>query len=355
MSDIFALQVHDPGWAVISAKASADIGWHSLGSAISFTTLAFVSVLMRWYSRAFLTRRVGLEDMFVTFALILSIAMTSIVGAELKLDAHEVVDEDKKTRRLSLILKLVFAQSLLFHTSINVVKSSILIQYIFLFSSHAKIRRFCYFILFLVLAICGWGVLGVVFLCQPIDKYWDLEVSGMCHDAEKHFWSSAIFGILLDFAIWVLPMPIIVSLTLKGRQKVGLFIVMGLGGFVCMTSILRLLLVHDAAKENDITKAGNLALIWSSLEINVAIICASLLVMKPLFLRVFPQTQTASSTLIPGGGHEVKTRSWPSGILIKTRSTGKGKTQTEGSGSCSSFGGQNKQIARPGQAYHPGK
>jgi hypothetical protein len=35
-------------------------------------------------------------------------------------------------------------------------------------------------------------------------------------------------------------------------------------------------------------ESGTHALIWSTVEVNTAIICASLLVMKPLFLRFFP-------------------------------------------------------------------
>lgn len=37
-----------------------------------------------------------------------------------------------------------------------------------------------------------------------------------------------------------------------------------------------------------VTGAGTHALIWSTAEINVAVICASLLVMKPLLSRFFP-------------------------------------------------------------------
>jgi hypothetical protein len=35
-------------------------------------------------------------------------------------------------------------------------------------------------------------------------------------------------------------------------------------------------------------ESGTFTLIWSTIEINVAIICASLLVMKPLFARFIP-------------------------------------------------------------------
>jgi len=73
---------------------------------------------------------------------------------------------------------------------------------------------------------------------------------------------------------------------------------------ICIVSVLRLVIVHDAAEKGNMTskpiyflpspslmsptESGTHALIWSTVEVNTALICASLLVMKPLFLRVIP-------------------------------------------------------------------
>jgi hypothetical protein len=73
---------------------------------------------------------------------------------------------------------------------------------------------------------------------------------------------------------------------------------------VCIVSILRLVLVHHFAHIGEVTsryhqhvttceiltglESGTFTLIWSTIELNVAIICASLLVMKPLFARFIP-------------------------------------------------------------------
>jgi hypothetical protein len=73
-------------------------------------------------------------------------------------------------------------------------------------------------------------VFGVIFLCNPIPSYWDLRVSGMCRNAEDHFFSTSILGIFLDWAIWILPIPVVGRLKLPRRQKMGLLAVFGLGG-----------------------------------------------------------------------------------------------------------------------------
>jgi hypothetical protein len=89
-------------------------------------------------------------------------------------------------------------------------------------------------------------------------------------DKENHFWSTSIIGIVLDFAIWLFPMPVVGKLKLPKRQKMGLLAVFGLGGLwvtskdseevsltshfsVCLITLLRLILVHDAAHHNEVT------------------------------------------------------------------------------------------------------
>jgi hypothetical protein len=113
--------------------------------------------------------------------------------------------------------------------SINLIKAAILLQYMFVFYAAPAIRCTCYFLLPLTAAAISWGIFGVVFLCSPVQKYWRPNIEGKCMDVETHFRSSAILGIILDFAIWLLPLPMIGRLQVQGKQKIGLFIVFGLG------------------------------------------------------------------------------------------------------------------------------
>lgn len=98
-----------------------------------------------------------------------------------------------------------------------------------------------------------WGVFGIIFLCSPIRRYWDVKIDGSCMNAEHHFWSTSIIGIVIDWAIWVLPMPVVGKLKLPRRQKLGVWGVFGLGGFVCVVSILRLTVVHEAVHKGEMT------------------------------------------------------------------------------------------------------
>ncbi|KAH5337866.1 hypothetical protein HBI12_014760 [Parastagonospora nodorum] len=208
--------------------------------------------------------------------------------SEFLLDSQHTDKGDRKASTLAIMLKLVFTQSLLYHLSIALVKTAFTLQYLRLFSLIRPITICCYILIACIIGAAAWGNFGVIFLCKPIHTYWNLRVNGTCMDAETHFFSTSLIGIVLDWAIWILPIPVVGRLKLPRRQKWGLMCVFGLGGMVCVVSVLRLVLVWCYAHEGRVTKSGTFALIWSTLELNVAIICASLLVMKPLFARYVP-------------------------------------------------------------------
>ena len=81
----------------------------------------------------------------------------------------------------------VFAQSMLYHLAVNLVKASFMIQYIRIFSLVKWVKYSCYTLLVVVTGAAAWGVFGAVFLCNPIPKYWDTSILGDCGDAALHF------------------------------------------------------------------------------------------------------------------------------------------------------------------------
>ena len=127
-------------------------------------------------------------------------------------------------------IQLVFAQSIMYHLSVNLVKASFTLQYLHLFSHIRPVVCACYTVLVCSIGAVSWGVFGVIFLCSPVQKYWDSSTPGSCRNAEVHFWSTSIIGIVLDWAIWLLPIPVVGRLRLPRRQKIGLLVVFSLGG-----------------------------------------------------------------------------------------------------------------------------
>ncbi|EWC45467.1 hypothetical protein DRE_00866 [Drechslerella stenobrocha 248] len=133
----------------------------------------------------------------------------------------------------------------------------------------------------------AYGLL-VIFYCVPVRAYWDpySYPDATCLSDEAAFISNAAVNIVLDCWLWVMPVPIVWSLRLPMRQRIGLVGVFGLGFFVCLAGILRLVYVIKTAYSYDRTWDGFSAWIWTAAESDVGIICASLPALKPLVTKV---------------------------------------------------------------------
>lgn len=74
------------------------------------------------------------------------------------------------------------------------------------------------------------SVFGAIFVCWPIQKYWDVEqMEGWCADMTAWWYANATLNIVSDVLIILMPMPVIKSLRLAPRQKYLLMGVFALG------------------------------------------------------------------------------------------------------------------------------
>lgn len=73
------------------------------------------------------------------------------------------------------------------------------------------------------------------------------------------------------------------------RQKLALLAILTIGWFVCVVSILRFntLVVINRHPEDATYYAAPISY-WSSIEMNLSIVCASLPALKPLFVKIVP-------------------------------------------------------------------
>ena len=73
-------------------------------------------------------------------------------------------------------------------------------------------------------------VLGISFLCVPLQAVWDPRIKGKCFQHQLVMWYvNAIVHIVIDFAIIVMPLPIVWKLQLPLAQKLLLSGIFGLG------------------------------------------------------------------------------------------------------------------------------
>ncbi|KAF6237360.1 hypothetical protein HO173_004250 [Letharia columbiana] len=184
--------------------------------------------------------------------------------------------------QLDTFLKGMFISEIGWPISICMVKCSILAFYWRLFSSYGRSFRISVWA-FLALMV-NWGivvVIATVFQCSPRHRPWS---EGRCvNNTYWFFVGSSIPHIITDIALISLPMPLIWKLQMRRSQKAILSFIFGLGGFVTIVAIVRLVyLIKADAEPADVTINLSNILIWTGVEVNMSVVCACLPSLRPI-------------------------------------------------------------------------
>ena len=128
-----------------------------------------------------------------------------------------------------------------------------------------------------------------IFQCIPVPATWVKSINGQCINVTLFFYVNAGFNILTDVCIILLPVPVIRALNLPGRQKILLCLVFAVGLIATATSVIRIFSLNVQAQGADPTWEIGRSTLWSSVEINTAIICACLPVLKGPLQAIAPR------------------------------------------------------------------
>ncbi|KAF2247906.1 hypothetical protein BU26DRAFT_322807 [Trematosphaeria pertusa] len=203
-------------------------GRQAIDVSSAFTGIALITVLLRLYTRFFLVRCAGVEDYMVTLAMICSIGLTICIGIQAEYGMGRHIAE-LKPQDMRHTLKAFWASLIVYYLSLGLTKSSILLQYRRVFPTK-KFRIACWATMGVVIAYTIWTVFGSIFACLPIRAFWTKEQPSKCINQFAMWFTNAAINIVTDFAIIILPMPVIRRLNLARRQKQALIGIFAVGG-----------------------------------------------------------------------------------------------------------------------------
>jgi hypothetical protein len=126
-------------------------------------------------------------------------------------------------------------------------------------------------------------------------------------------------NIITDMIIFALPIKTLININRPRNEKIALVCVFGVGTFATIVAMVRLHTIYTYTLAADPFQQSILVNLWSVIEINVAIACASAPALKPLFtpqaLRDARRGQSGSAPL-KHSGYEYHSRD-RSGIKSK--------------------------------------
>ncbi|KAJ5906745.1 uncharacterized protein N7473_003661 [Penicillium subrubescens] len=275
-------------------------GMQGLVVSVVFTSLAASFVGIRLYTRLKFLRRLEANDWMVVIALINSFIFmgldivegTSGMGMHLKDIPPNILERQMKAFWLTIPF---------YNAAVLCAKASILMQYFRVFPTR-RMRIVCW-VMITILGIYGtWCVVSAFLTCIPVAKFWNPTLPGFCLSRPGLWFSNASMHITTDLAILIIPIPALIAIDIPRRQKVALMIMFALGGFVCITSIVRLVSLKKISDSTDPTYDNVGAASWSAIECNTGIICACLPTLKPLLSRIVPGLMSTFTGSKPTNG-----------------------------------------------------
>ncbi|KAH6889830.1 hypothetical protein B0T10DRAFT_513027 [Thelonectria olida] len=232
----------------------------------------------------------GLDDVFIILTLICGIPSTAM---NIHGTAGHGEGKDIWTIEFDTLTKFFFYFWLLevfYFAQVVLLKMSLLFFYLRIFPGPPQkllwgtvIFNAIFGLIFTFLA---------AFQCTPVSFFWtnwDGEHHGTCLNVNGIGWANAAISIAID--IWMLAIPLwqLRSLKLHWKKKIGVAAMFVVGTFVTVVSIVRLQFIVDLGSSTNPTYDQTEVSIWSTIEINVGIICASMPSLRILMVRLFPR------------------------------------------------------------------
>ncbi|KAK0252515.1 hypothetical protein B0A54_05774 [Friedmanniomyces endolithicus] len=156
---------------------------------------------------------------------------------------------------------------------------------------------------------CVAFILALVFNCNPTEAYWKAysltyTKSYTCANTKNLNPLAGALSVFSDLYSVVLPMGMLRHFEASKRQKLALNAIFSLGLIVVAAGCVRTYYIYQLGVDYDMTWVGYHLIIWSSLELHMALICASAPSLRVLFRqymsdplsRVVHSTRSLAST-----------------------------------------------------------
>ncbi|KAM0243986.1 hypothetical protein ACHAP5_006751 [Fusarium lateritium] len=256
----------------------------TVGVSVGLMALATLLVGLRLWCRR-LVKASGLDDIAAVLGLVFCIACGSSIIAMTRygLGKHEWT----LTLEQAILYGRCFWLSILFYSvCLYWVKMTFLLQYYRIMSVSNMRWVYLGFIIFITLWSLAQTVL-LFLLCIPLEAIWDMRIKGKCLPHQTDMWHvNGVMHIVLDFAIIVMPLPIVWNLNLPRSQKWLLSGIFGLGVLYVTTVTISIFRLRWLTPEPDVTWWNVTAASWSLAEIVSGIACSCLPTYKPLLVGI---------------------------------------------------------------------
>ncbi|KHN95791.1 Extracellular membrane protein, CFEM domain protein [Metarhizium album ARSEF 1941] len=260
---------------------------------IALGTMTIVTVVVRLVFKQFFAANRGLaaddKVILVTLALRISGTVLNVEG----LAAHGLGRDTwtLPTHELTSFAEWLYVMEVLYLAELSLIKLSLSLFYVRIFPG-ATIRRLIWATAAVNALYGATFLVTAIFQCEPIDYFWTQYVeehaSGRCININAMGWANAAISVALDLWMISIPLSQIPKLKLHWTKKISVSVMFVLGAFVTVVSILRLSSLAAWANSRNPTWDQWNVVYWSTIEVNVGMVCTCLPSLRLLVVRALP-------------------------------------------------------------------
>jgi hypothetical protein len=268
--------------------------------AIVFCVISGLAVLQRFMTKLLVVdATIGMDDYMVLLAAAIQAPMAAI-GVEM--GVANGLGRDIWTLEFHQITSFGYALYIftnLYFVNIAVIKLAFVFFYLRVFPKR-NVRRYLWATVVMVIIFGITFVVAGIFQCTPISYYWTRwkeEGGGHCVDVSALAWANGAISIAIDLWMIAIPLSQVRNLNLDWKKKAEVAFMFCVGLFVTIMACIRLesLITNDAHSPNATWVKRDVA-IWSTIEVNVGIICACLPSLRTLVVLLFGRIPLLSSS-----------------------------------------------------------
>ncbi|KAL1638365.1 hypothetical protein SLS56_000173 [Neofusicoccum ribis] len=257
---------------------------------VVFAVITFIIMALRLWARIFIVQKVGLDDMLISVGALLAWAFiaATILSVQHGLGDHYVDVEPRGLQNMISYSQIVWLSSIFYNACLGFIKISVLALYMRL--GDRLLRRLAIIMTCVVAAQASAHVLVCIFQCTPVSAAYDLAITTKkCIDINAFYLANAAVNISTDLLTYTLPIKTVLHLQVPKNQKIGLGVMLSLGLFACISSIIRISYIPQMLVSTDPTWAISGAMYWSVIETNVGIAAASIPSFKVIAKKYAPR------------------------------------------------------------------
>ncbi|QSZ33175.1 hypothetical protein DSL72_002761 [Monilinia vaccinii-corymbosi] len=254
---------------------------------IAFISLTIFTIAIRSFSRWYTKITLGLDDLLILIAAILSLAYTAIIIVEVQDNFYGKHIGKSDEDHLEAYMKGLYLLIIIYPVALSMSKLSLLALYWRLFAFTGG--RIPIILAGVVnVAWCIAVLFAGIFSCHPIRSFWDPTVPSKCINTAVLFTSNEGFTIVFDIVVLLIPVWFVAQIKKSVRERISISGTFFLGLAVTVVSAIRLwrLVVAQRLPGIDPTFNAIDAGLWAVIELNLWILVASIPTFRPLLGKI---------------------------------------------------------------------